>query len=98
MSDTLHSLLAAISAAPELPGAACVGMSAAFDPAEHGEPATDVEYRHHVALHLCRTCSALASCTEWFDSLKPSKRPVGVIAGQINQPRLPGRPRKDEIA
>ncbi|OBG48325.1 hypothetical protein [Mycolicibacterium fortuitum] len=93
--NNLHDLLAALNGAPELPGAACVGMPTAFDPAEHGEPATDVEYRHQAALHLCRTCSALASCTEWFDSLKPSKRPVGVIAGQINHPRLPGRPRKE---
>lgn len=92
MSDTLHSLLAAISAAPALPGAACVGMSAAFDPAEHGEPVTDTEYRHQTALHLCRTCPALASCTEWFTSLPRARRPNGVVAGQINQPRRPGRP------
>lgn len=89
----LDQLLYVITAAPDLPGAACRHMWAAFDPAEHGEDREDVEHRHQVALRLCRTCPALGSCRTWFDALPRRQRPLGVVAGRVNGPNPPGRPK-----
>lgn len=79
----LAALLDAIALAPDLPGALCRGMFAAFDPPERGEPEADVNHRHQVALRMCRTCPALASCRRWFDALPEQQRPPGVIAGLV---------------
>jgi len=94
----LAALLGALHA-PELAGAACVGRARLFDPPAEREPAADVAFRHRQALALCRVCPALDRCRAWLDSLPPSRRPSGVIAGQVTEPRRPGRPkRKDEVA
>jgi hypothetical protein len=77
-----------------LPGARCRGHWSLFDEARPDEAPETVDQRHAQALSLCRECPALASCQQWFDSLKPSKRPPGVIAGRIHQPRPACRPRK----
>lgn len=79
-------IVAAVAAVPDLPGANCLHMWAAFDPAEPGEDPADVQYRHRVALSLCRGCEALTACSAWFDSLPPPQRPRGVIAGRLHQP------------
>lgn len=92
--STLDKLLDAIGSGPDLPDAACRGMSLAFDPAERGEDPADVEYRHQTALRICVTCPALASCRAWFDALPRSQRPQGVVAGVVNRPKPPGRPRQ----
>lgn len=90
MSDTLQSLLEAVGAAPALPGARCRGRHHLFDPATaHEDPDTTTQ-RHTQAIGLCRLCPALALCTEWFDNLKPSRRPPGVVAGRA--PKPVGRP------
>ncbi|CAJ1578983.1 hypothetical protein [[Mycobacterium] wendilense] len=89
---TPQDLFDALALAPELPDAACVGLWEAFDPAPPGETPEDTEYRYQTAQHVCRTCPALASCAEWVDSLPKSKRPRGVVAGQINTPKPIGRP------
>lgn len=93
MSHNPHDLLAALAGAPALPGARCRGRHHLFDEAGPDEPAEVVEQRHAQAVGLCQHCTALASCTQWFDSLPRTQRPSGVIAGQINEPRR-GRPRK----
>lgn len=94
-ADQLDRLLGAISAAPALPGARCRGKAHLFDEAgKHEDPET-ADQRHTQALGLCRGCTALASCQQWYTALPRSKRPPGVVAGQINQPRHPGRPRKE---
>jgi len=80
--------------APELAGAACVGRARLFDPPAEREPAADVAFRRRQAVALCRACTALASCQQWFNDLPRAKRPSGVVAGQIT-PASPGRPRKE---
>ena len=83
MTAAFDQLLGALSGIPDLDGAACIGLWEAFDPPEHGESATDVEYRHSAALHLCRTCPTLADCRQWLDRLPRSKKPHGVVAGRV---------------
>ncbi len=92
-ADQLAAILAAVGAAPALPGARCRGRHHLFDEATPDEDPDTVAYRHDHALRLCRSCTALASCEQWFESLPRSQRPSGVIAGQVRQPK-PGRPKK----
>jgi Transcription factor WhiB len=80
MSD-LDQLLAAIGAAPVLPGARCRGRHHLFDAADPGEDPETVAARHSQALGLCSRCPAQKDCKTWFLSLKPSKRPPGICAG-----------------
>lgn len=93
MSQQLDTLLAAVGAAPALPGARCRGRHHLFDEqGAHEAPETAAE-RHQQALGLCRLCPALASCQTWFDTLTPSNRPPGVVAGHpAPTPKPPGRP------
>jgi len=73
---------------PSLPGAKCRGRHSLFDEARRGEAPETVDQRHAQALTLClRGCPALAACQQWYAGLKPSKRPPGVIAGQIHTPK-----------
>ncbi|ORV21339.1 hypothetical protein AWB98_27850 [Mycolicibacterium conceptionense] len=97
-ADQLTALLAAVGAAPALPGARCRGRHHLFDEQGMHEAPETADERHQQALGLCRLCPALASCTEWFNTLKPSRRPPGVVAGRITQPKPAGRPRKDATA
>ena len=94
----LDGLLLELAGAPSLPGAKCRGRHHLFDPVPEGqrEHPDVTAQRHAQALQLCRNCGALASCRVWFDDLPKSRRPVGVVAGQLN-PRPVGRP-KDETA
>ncbi|HPY26001.1 MAG TPA: hypothetical protein PLK19_16960 [Mycobacterium sp.] len=89
----IGSLFAAIGT-PALPGARCRGRHHLFDDAAQGEPADTVEARHRQAIRLCQRCPALEPCQTWLDSLPPSRRPAGVVAGRINS-RPPGRPKKE---
>lgn len=93
MSNTPSDLFSAIGMAPALPGARCRGRSHLFDPPERGEDPDTTDYRHRHALALCRGCTALASCTAWFDTLTPRKRPQGVTAGRIHL--VKPRPRRE---
>lgn len=94
-ADQLTTLLAAVGAAPALPGARCRGKHHLFDEqGKHEAPETAAE-RHAQALGLCTHCTALASCQTWFNTLKPSRRPQGVVAGRLNTPRPAGRPRQE---
>jgi hypothetical protein len=81
---SLDALLDAIGAAPCLPGARCRGRSALFDPPVKGEDPGTVAARHAQAVGLCSHCPSINRCTDWSDSLKPSKRPPGVTAGRIS--------------
>ena len=91
--SNFDQLIAVIAGAPALHGARCRSKSHLFDAAQPGEDPATVAARHAQALGLCEHCPALDRCREWFDSLKPSKRPLGVVAGRIN-PGPAGRPRK----
>ena len=78
MSDW-EAIASALAAAPRLPGARCVGDWSIFDETDNPEI---VEY----AKNQCQACPALAECRSWFESLKPSKRPPGTVAGQLVHP------------
>jgi Transcription factor WhiB len=99
------NLFDAIGLAPSLPGARCRGKHRLFDEAAPGEDPATVAARHAQAIGLCSHCPSLTRCQTWFLGLNPSKRPLGVIAGQINRERPeererrpPGRPRKAEVS
>jgi hypothetical protein len=77
----LDNLLAAIGAAPSLPGARCKG-STLWDEIEDPEI---VEY----TTNKCLACPELAKCHAWLYSLPRRKRPEGVCAGVVI--REPGR-------
>lgn len=47
---------------PDLPQAACKGLSPLFDDTIHGETDTQRHQRHHKALTICRTCPIQTQC------------------------------------
>jgi hypothetical protein len=73
----LDALIAALAGVPALPGARCAGRWDAWDN-EHGNPEL-TEY----AINQCGACPVLADCRSWLDSLKPSKRPIGIVAARV---------------
>lgn len=83
MSGTWESLTCALAGVPRLTDAACHGLWELFDPPGEGEDAEDVAYRHSAALKMCASCPCLSECRSYVDSLKPSQRPIGVIAGRV---------------
>lgn len=74
-------LFGALTGIPALPGARCIGRWDLFDPRGDDESTTSWHRRRDLALAVCRDCPALGPCEQWAASLKPSKRPAGVIAG-----------------
>ena len=94
MSDTWAPITAALDA-PLMPDALCLGDWETFDAAEADEDQDAAAARHRRALTTCAVCPALQRCAGWYSSLRPSRRPIGVVAGRINQPtKFRGRPRK----
>jgi hypothetical protein len=93
-------VFSALGVIPSLPGAACRGRHALHDPAAPGEDPAVVDQRQTQALALCSRCPALLACSEYMHALPKSKRPDGVVAGQLwdngrpKSDRGPGRPRK----
>ncbi|AFM16986.1 hypothetical protein Mycch_2203 [Mycolicibacterium chubuense NBB4] len=87
-------LFDAVGLAPSLPGAKCRGRHRLFDPPNHGVEPGEAEYAERAAQRLCSVCPALVRCAAWFESLPPSRRPLGVVAGRVNRPRPVGRPRR----
>ena len=69
--------------APSLPGAACRNRAELFDRAAGGYVRADVEYARSAGPRPMSVVPSLAQCRAWFDSLPVSKRPRGVIAGQV---------------
>lgn len=77
MTAAFDALLSALAGIPDLDGAACIGMWAAFDPPEPGEAPADIEYRHSTALHLCRTYPApqrLPGMARWVAKIQTAQR------------------------
>lgn len=94
MSDAYGSqLLLLLAGAPSLPGARCRGRSHLFDASETDGPKAAAAERYAQALGLCEHCPSLEPCSDWFDSLRPSQRPEGVIAGRLNVHSVGGRPK-----
>ncbi|MBI5339023.1 MAG: WhiB family transcriptional regulator [Mycolicibacterium rufum] len=88
--STLDNLLDAIGRAPALPGARCRGRHHLFDGPQSGEDSEVVAQRHAQAVGLCQRCPALDRCREWSATLPRTRRPPGVVAGEI--PKPVGRP------
>lgn len=82
----LESLVGALGGIPLLAGALCKGQPEIWDepsPASRDPDPSDTAGRLKFALNACQRCPALAACTQWVTSLRPSKRPVGVVAGEL---------------
>ena len=81
------SMNALIAGIPDLPGARCAGLADLFEATidEHGNAASRAQREHAraAALRLCHACPALAPCRTWLDGLRPTRRPRGVVAGQV---------------
>ena len=86
MTATWEGLAAAVRGIPHLPGAACRYRWELFDHPPNSDP-DDLDYAHTAALGICAQCPALASCSQWFESLPEQQRPPGVVAGRVNQSR-----------
>lgn len=96
-ADMYDALLAALRGVPRLPGAECRHHPPElFDERRPDEDDADWQYRSQAALRVCKNCTALASCDQWFTDLPRQQRPPGVIAGQLwpPTPKPVGRPRK----
>lgn len=90
-------LFDALGVIPSLPGAQCAGQHRLFDEARPGEDEDVVDQRHAEALGLCARCPALDRCLTWLLDLPPSRRPTGVIAGQLNVSKSRGPGSRNEI-
>jgi hypothetical protein len=77
-------LLSALTAAPDLPGAACVSERDVFDAClERGSGG-----RFYArAIRVCAGCPVLGACGAWVRSLPVRERPYGVTAGLIRRHR-----------
>lgn len=85
MAD-FDSLVGALVGIPRLDGARCKGRSGTWDLPESDEPPARADARLAAAIAECNVCPALADCRKWIASLRPSKRPLGVVAGQLITP------------
>lgn len=90
----LETLLASLAGVPTLPGARCRGRHHLFDDGRQGEDIDVVNTRHSQALQLCAGCPALERCADWLETLSPSQRPLGVVAGRVFRPKSAGRPKR----
>jgi hypothetical protein len=90
--DLLERILSGV---PLMEGAACVSDPAMFDEADPGHSNADVR-RMEAAARVCRRCPVLAECGAWAASLPASRRPAGVLAGQL--PPLPAPVRRPAVA
>lgn len=88
MTNWTH-MAALVGKIPDLPGARCKGEADLYEatvgvrPVD-GRPAKqETEAARDTALRLCATCPALDSCRAWLAAQPPSRRPRGVIAGEV---------------
>ena len=92
--NTWDELVGQLANIPDLPGARCRGRSELFDQTiigVHGVNDTEnLDYARNAALRLCAQCPALDPCRAWFAALRPTQRPVGVIAGQPHTRKAAG--------
>lgn len=85
--QTMRALLAGI---PALPGAPCKGRSELYERTV-GErrvvgqlTKVELENARCEALRLCNDrCPALGACRAWLSALPATRRPRGVVAGQV---------------
>lgn len=75
----LAGIIEALRSIPDLEHGLCVGQWDLFD-------TTDDPAAVDQAIELCSQCSVLTRCQDWLASLKPQRRPCGVVAGIVRQP------------
>jgi WhiB family transcriptional regulator, redox-sensing transcriptional regulator len=93
VSARQNNLMLALAGAVSLPGARCRNRSHLFDAAETDENPERVKARHLQAIGLCKICPSFQKCADWLDSLPPSRKPSGVVAGRvINIPKPRKKP------
>jgi WhiB family redox-sensing transcriptional regulator len=84
--NDFETLIASLAGAPALVGARCKSRWELWDETDDPEI---VEYTRN----QCLSCPALNPCTEYVESLKPSKRPSGVVCGLVWED---GRPKSGQ--
>jgi WhiB family redox-sensing transcriptional regulator len=85
--NELEAVLVALGGAPDLAGARCKGRWDLWDEVDDPEV---IEY----TTQQCLRCPVLAECWLWIDSLKPSRRPIGVCAGEVYREPVPRQRKK----
>lgn len=84
-----HTMSALLVEIPALDGSLCKGKADLYartvDERRVDGRLTraEIEDARREALRLCNKCCALAGCKAWFDGLRISQRPRGVVAGQV---------------
>lgn len=94
---TVAVLKRVLTGSARLPGAACIGQTALFDPPGERETSPSVVRRHEAAARVCQfVCPVRDECSAWVDTLTPRQRPAGVIAARRpHLPASPGRPKRE---
>lgn len=83
MPESYGDLFGMLAGVPNLSGALCKGQAPDFDN-DDGDTGVTL-----LLAQFCEACPALKPCGEWVDSLRPSQRPSGVVAGRYYRPRKP---------
>lgn len=84
-----HTMTAYLLGIPDLPGARCKGEADLYERTVGvrtvaGQPTSDeLVAARAAALRLCAECPALDPCRAWLEAQRPSRRPLGVVAGQL---------------
>lgn len=82
-----YGLQALLTGIPDLDGARCKGEADLFEATVGGRSGrhvnADREHARASALRLCAECPALLACRQWLAGERPTRRPRGVVAGQI---------------
>jgi hypothetical protein len=81
--NTISDLFNELGNTVSLRGAQCTSNPTVFDPPEKGGRYSYQAERQALALALCAQCPVLVACAAHWDSLAPSQRPWGVVAGQL---------------
>jgi hypothetical protein len=79
--DYVDLLGAILRGVPKLPKALCRGQIRLFDADDPND--VERENQRYDAAKLCSRCPELDPCSAWVDSLPPSRRPAGVVAGHV---------------
>ncbi|OSC32052.1 hypothetical protein B8W69_02850 [Mycobacterium vulneris] len=80
---------ALVGGIPDLRAARCKGRADLFEATvavrriDGGSSRNEVNAARVAALRLCAACTALEQCRAWLATLRPTRRPRGVVAGQV---------------
>ncbi|BCP02035.1 hypothetical protein MINTM018_48040 [Mycobacterium intracellulare] len=73
---------------PDLRGARCKGMAQLYEQTiatnrDGGPTREETDAARETALRICAACPSLAPCRAYIAALPKSRRPLGVVAGQV---------------